>query len=321
MVTPDAILNWVRCQLRSARRFRVGSLFILLALGWPMILPGILALHPDYVEFEFNSLPALIWVWFPSAVMLSVGVLILAVPPLREWRVPFRVTGILLALIVVGGLRVAYEHGLDLTVRALLMGSHSVPALLRVLAAETESSRVTYRSRAARDDVFFLGRRALPRLITALKNSDWAERASAAGVLAQFGPDAESAETALINALKDPDPRVTSAAGDAVLRVAPRARFNVPVLIDILNGGGDVTRNDAAGSLRDLGPQAAQAVPALTRALKDPYWALRLNAASALGSIGPAAATAVPALKAALKDSEPRVQSSAAAALERIQPH
>jgi HEAT repeat protein len=283
-----------------------------------MILPGMLPLTPGYVEFEFNSLAALYWVWFPSAVMLLVGLLMLLVPGLREWRVPFRFIGIVLALIVLGGLRVAYEHGLDLTARAVLLGSRAVPAHVHVLAAETATSRVTYRSSAARHDLFFLGRRGLPRLMTALKNPDWAVRTSAAGVLAQLGSEAESAETALINTLKDPDSRVRSAAADAVLRVAPRTRFNVPVLIDIVIGGGPVTRIDAAVSLADLGPLAADAVPALIGALKDSDWAARLNAANALGSIGPLAVTAVPALTETLKDPEPRVRSSAAAALDRI---
>src|SRR5262245_40394987 len=129
MVTPVAILNWFRTLSRFAVRFRVGSLFILLALGWPMILPGMLSLTPHYVELEFNSIPALVWVWFPSAVTLLLGLLMLVVPGVRQWRVPFRITGIVLALIVAGGLRVAYEHGLDLTVGAALLGSHAAPAL------------------------------------------------------------------------------------------------------------------------------------------------------------------------------------------------
>ena len=317
-VMPAAILDWFRSRSRSPFRFRLGSLFVLLALGWPMILPGLLSLTPDYVEFEFNTLAALVWVWFPSAVTLLVGLLMLLVPGLRDWRVPFPFVGIVLALIVPGGLRVAYEHGLDLTVRAALLGRRAVPALLDVLAAETASSRVTSRSRVARDDLFFLGRRGVPRLMTALKDPDWSVRTSAAGVLAQLGPEAASAETALIETLKDPDARVRSAAADAVLRVAPSARFNVPVLIAIVNGGESLSRVDAAIALGDLGPLAADAVPALSGALKDPYWAMRVNAANALGSIGPSAATAVPALNEALKDSEPRVRSSAAAALDRI---
>jgi HEAT repeat protein len=318
METPVAILNWFRSRSGPAVRFRLGSLFLLLALGWPMILPGMLALTPGYVEFEFTTLAALLWVWFPSAVMFSVGLLMCLVPGLREWRVPFRFIGIVVAVIVPGGLRVAYEHGLDLTILAGLLGSRAVPALIHVLAAEETSSHVTFRSRVARDDLLFLGRRGVPRLIADLKNSDRSVRTSAAGVLAQLGPEAESAEAALINALKDPDSRVTSAAADAVLRVAPSARFKVPVLIDIVKGGGQVTRNDAAIALGDLGPLAVEAVPVLSGALKDTYWAVRVNAANALGSIGPSAATAVPVLLEALKDPEPRVQSAAAAALGRI---
>jgi HEAT repeat protein len=270
------------------------------------------------VELEFNTLAALVWVWFPSAVMLAACLLVHLAPALREWRVPFRFIGMVLALIVPGGLRVAYEHGLDLTVRMGLLGSRAVPALIRVLAAETVSSHVTSRSSVARGDLLFLGHRGVPRLMAALNDSDWSVRASAAGVLAQLGPDAGSAEGALIKALKDPAPRVRSAAADAVLRVAPAARFNVPVLIDVVSGGGSVTRVDAAIALGDLGPSAAAAVPALTGALNDPYWAVRVNAANALGGVGPSASAAVPALRAALKDPEPRVRSSAAAALDRI---
>jgi len=321
MVMPVAILNWFRSRSRFPVRFRLGSLFVLLALGWPMILAGILSLTPGYVEFEFNSLPALIWAWFPSAVTFAVGLLISLVPGVRQWRVPFGFTAIVATLVVLGGLRVAYEHGLDLTVRTVLFGSRSVPALLHVLAAETRSSRVTFRSTAARSDVLFLGHRAVPRLIAALKSPEWSVRSSAAGVLAQLGSEAEEAQSDLKEALSDPDAHVRSAASDALLRVAPSAKFNVDSLIEILNGGGDIDRNNAAIALRDLGPSAAKAVPALTKALKDPYWAVRLNAASALGSIGPPAASAVPALTEALKDSEPRVRSSAAAALDQIRVH
>jgi hypothetical protein len=315
---PIAIFNWIRSRSRSALRLRPGSLFVLLALGWPLILPGMLSLTPGYVELEFNTLAALVWVWFPAAVTLALGLLLYLVPWLRERRVPFPLTGILLALIVFGGLRVAWEHGFDLTVRAWLLGSHAVPALIDASAVETASTRVTFRSTAARHGLFLLDRRGVPRLMTALKNSDWSVRASAAGVLSQLGERAASAETALIETLKDPDARVRTAAAHAVLIVAPSTRFKVPVLIDIVNAGESLARVDAAIALRDLGPMAADAVPALSAALKDPNWAMRVNAANALGSIGPSAATAVPALSEALKDPNALVQSSAAAALERI---
>jgi hypothetical protein len=292
----------------------------LIAFGWPLILPGLLSLTPSYVEFEYTSLPALYWVWFPSAVVLGVGLLMSVVPGVRNWRVPFGFSGTVLALVVLGGLRLAYEHGLDLTVRTGLLGSHAIPSLLHVLAREQTTSHVTYRSTAARHDLLFLGHRAVPKLIAALKSPDAPVRSSAAGVLAQLGSEAEEAHDALTDALTDPDLHVRSAAADALLRVAPSARFNVDSLIQMLNGGQDLDRNNAAIALRDLGPQAAKAVPALTRALKDSYWAVRVNAANALGSIGPAAASAVPALTEALKDPEPRVQSSAAAALQQIKP-
>lgn len=310
------MLDWIRYRARSAWRLRVGSLCVFLALGWPLMLPAFLALTPGYVEFQFNSLPALYWVWLPAAVLFALGVLLWLFPGLRQRRVPFWLAGLTAALVVAGSLRVSYEHGLDLMLRSLILGSRTMPALLHVLANETASSRVTSRSAAARNSALILGHRGVPRLTTALNDTDWSVQASAAGVLAQLGPEAASAETALVAVLQDPDARVRSAAADALLRVAPAARFNVPVLISILSGSESLTRVDAAIALGDLGPSASAAVPALSEALHDPYWALRVNAAEALGRIG--AAAAIPALNEALNDAEPRVRSSAAAALERI---
>src|SRR4051794_17777244 len=188
-VMPAAILDWFRSRTRPGAGFRLGSVFVGIALGWPMILPGLLSLAPDYVELEFNSLAALVWVWFPSAVTLLAGLLMLWVPGLRDWRVPFRVVGVVLVFIISRRLRVAHEHGVGLTVRAALLGARAVPALLDVLAAETVSSRVTSRSEVARADLLFLGHRGVPRLIVALTDPDWSVRASAAGVLAQLGPE------------------------------------------------------------------------------------------------------------------------------------
>jgi hypothetical protein len=319
-MTTSTILNRFKSRLPAAARFRLGAVLLLLGFGWPLILPCLLSLAPSYIEFEYNTLPALVWVWFPTAVTLGVGLLIYVVPGVRELRAPFGFTGTVAALVVLGGLRLAYEHGLDLTVRTGLLGSHAIPSLLHVLAREQTTSRVTYRSKAARNDLLFLGHRAVPKLIAALKSPEAPVRTSAAGVLAQLGSEAEDAKEALTDALTDPDLHVRSAAADALLRVAPSAKFNVDSLIHMLNGGQDLDRNSAAIALRDLGPQAAKAVPALTRTLKDSYWAVRVNSANALGSIGPGAASAVPALTEALKDSEPRVQSSAAAALKQIKP-
>jgi hypothetical protein len=318
MKVAAAVLNWIRTRNRSTFRLRIGSFFVLLAFGWPMILPLLLSLIPDYIEFEFNSLPALILVWFPSGTMLAAGVCLLLVPWLRERRVAVPFVAVAAFFIVSGSLRVAYEHGADLTVRTMLTGSHAVPALLKVVAKETASTRITRRTNAARRDVLFLGHFGVPPLITGLNDSDWSVRASAAGLLAQMGERAAPAETALIKAVKDPNAQVRSYAADAVLRVAPTARFNVPVLIEIVNGSESVTRLNGVIALGDLGPQAVDAVPALTAALKDPYWAIRVNAANALGNIGQPAASAIPALNELLADTEPRVRASAATALELI---
>ncbi|QEH32045.1 HEAT repeat protein [Aquisphaera giovannonii] len=315
---PAGTLDRLRSRASAAFRLRFGTTLVLLAIGWPLLLPGLLSLVPGYVEFEFETPAALIWAWLPSAVMLVAGLVVSLVPGLRARRVPPPLVGIALAAMGAGGLRVTYEHGVDLTARAMLLGPHAVPALLRALAAEGTNSRETSSSRIARLDLLSLGHRGVPRLIGALTAPDWSVRAGAAGVLAQLGQEAASAEPALIEALKDPDARVRSAAADAVLGLAPSTRFNVPVLIAILDGAGSLERSDAAIALADLGPSAPEAVPALCGALKDPLWSVRLNAARALGRIGPSAVAALPSLEEARGDPNPDVRSSAAAALDRL---
>jgi len=144
--------------------------------------------------------------------------------------------------------------------------------------------------------------KAIPALITALKDEDWSVRSSAAeaiGKIAEANPGKEVLEaiTALINALKDEDSDVRLSAAEAIREIAEANPGNKEVL---------------------------EAITALINALKDDYSRVRESAAEAIGKIGEAnpnskeVLEAIPALITALKDNNKDVRKRAAEVIGKI---
>ena len=144
--------------------------------------------------------------------------------------------------------------------------------------------------------------KAIPALITALKDEDWSVRSSAAeaiGKIAEANPGKEVLEaiTALINALKDEDSDVRLSAAEAIREIAEANQGNKEVL---------------------------EAITALINALKDDYSRVRESAAEAIGKIGEAnpnskeVLEAIPALITALKDNNKDVRKRAAEVIGKI---
>ncbi len=306
-----------RC--RHLPRLRPGSLVMLLAVGWALILPTVAPLFEPEMDVRYRSMFALFYVWPPSAIGLLLGLLLNVVPWVKTLRVPRQVLAIVLLMIVPAALRQLYQYGYDLSFGGDFLGPAAVPSLLRAMAEQTaKENRITPRSEAAQRKLLGIGEAGVPRLIAALSDPDWAMRESAARILGQLGRGAEAARDPLARLLKDPDPQVRSAAATAVLDVSPTTRFDVPILIDIVEGALDLDRNQAVIALEALGPQATPAVPALTKALSANFWAVRKNAARALSKFGQAATPAIPALEAMAKDRDPDLRTAAADALDRI---
>ena len=122
------------------------------------------------------------------------------------------------------------------------------------------------------------GAPAVPALIQALGDSDWAVRRAAAGALGAIG-----------------DPQA------------------VPPLIQALGDRSENVRRAAAEALVKIGTPA---VSPLIQALGDSDWAVRRAAAEALGAIGDP--RAVPALIQALWDSDGDVRRAAQQAIQQI---
>jgi HEAT repeat protein/beta-lactamase regulating signal transducer with metallopeptidase domain len=136
----------------------------------------------------------------------------------------------------------------------------------------------------------------VPVLMEMLKG-DRGQRARAAGLLGEIGPDALGAST--------------------VKQAVPVVK---QLLLDIHEHGNWCYRMDTAVALMKLDPaEKSFAVSALIELLNHPYAGARWTTAETLGKIGPDAKAAVPALTELLKERQERVRKAAQEALESIQ--
>jgi HEAT repeat protein len=164
-------------------------------------------------------------------------------------------------------------------------------------------------------------------------------------------PDEQRAIPALVTALKDPKDDVRGTAAFALGNIASDGKIVVPALVETLNDENDLVREHAARSLGSIQKEAHLAVPALAVALtdksnsvrdaaltalirfgreaKDSFQTLvnllksdnatdRFRAAQALAAIGPDAREAAPLLTAELKDQDAGARLEAAGALAKI---
>src|SRR5205823_668044 len=96
-------------------------------------------------------------------------------------------------------------------------------------------------------------------LINALDHKDANERASAARILGEMGPDAKLAIRRLIKVLKDPDELTRLAAAEALTKIGAPGRDDLPALLAALNDPKPEVRRYVAGAIGQIGPEAASA--------------------------------------------------------------
>ncbi len=198
----------------------------------------------------------------------------------------------------VDALRQQYRHGdeADRLKAAYSMGTHGeegVLVLMDELRQEAEDKTALNLQKDHTNPCQFdaayglvaAGTDAMPTLIEALDDSEWAVRASAADILGDMGT---------------------------------LAAHTTPQLIKALNDSSLWVRRNAAEALGIFGVEAKDAVPALSRTLSDQNARVRLNAVSALQRIGPAAETAVDRLRQTLQDETYFIRAHAQIALDRI---
>ncbi len=120
-----------------------------------------------------------------------------------------------------------------------------------------------------------------------LKGDDPGDRSWAALALERIKSTKikEKAIPALITALKDPDGHVRQCAAQALGNICEESAAVVPALVELLKDKSTDVRVFAVQSLGEYGPEAKAAIPALTRALKDPDNDVRDRATQSLDHI------------------------------------
>lgn len=156
---------------------------------------------------------------------------------------------------------------------------------------------------------------AIPALLKMMRRGNAREHSAAVLALGFMG---QKAVPFLVEALKDEDPRVQEGAVEAMGEIIPESSSGVPALARLLKHPVLRVRWRAALALGEMEQVAAEGIPALIEALDDESAWVRWSAAQALGEMGAMAAAAVPALSRKLRDSEKFVRGRAMHALRKM---
>ncbi len=150
----------------------------------------------------------------------------------------------------------------------------ALPALNEAMKSEDSLIRV-FAARA----IFRLGKTddALPVLVEGLQDEDLDVRRSAVETLAEIGPDAGSAVSALSEAMKREDSLIRVLAARAIFRLG-KTDDALRVLVEGLQNEDLDVRRSAVKTLAEIGPEAGSAVPALSEALGTELHDLVVNA-------------------------------------------
>jgi HEAT repeat protein len=160
---------------------------------------------------------------------------------------------------------------------------------------------------------------AIPTLVDALKDSNFAFRLRVAELLASLGGfRATAAVDTLIEAFREKDEKIRQRAVVALRKFGPEASAAIPPLMQALKDADGDVRQSASEALANIGKPA---IPSLLQTLNNEISSsVRIRACWALGEMGAEAKEAVSALRAA--SSEDRnfdVRKAAKEALRKIQ--
>ncbi|QGJ71620.1 Hypothetical protein PBC10988_33270 [Planctomycetales bacterium 10988] len=156
--------------------------------------------------------------------------------------------------------------------------------------------------RQAVSEIAEVGKRAVPELVSLLRDSDQVARMLAAETLAEIGDESSLAAGDLVRAFSDRSPEVREAASDALVAIGMPS---IEYLERTLDSNNPEVRLLSAATLGKMGEIAASALPALSNNLKDRTPAVRRGAALAMGAIGP---KSIPFLQKAVRDDLPEVR-------------
>ena len=160
-------------------------------------------------------------------------------------------------------------------------GTRAIPDLVDVLDEESQDVR-----RNACYALSAIGAPAVDFLIPALEAKNWWVRDAAAEVLGDIGLDARKAVPTLMSAVRDESEAVRSHAAEALGTTGQQSDTAAPALIAASQDAEESVRRNAVFALARLGPHAKSAVNALKNVLFDENRYVRGDAVHALLRIG-----------------------------------
>jgi len=191
----------------------------------------------------------------------------------------------------------------------------AVPVLITML--REEDAEIRKNTVAALSAIGRNATEAVPAILTELENRDEL-KTDIIKALGKIDPASSKVITRLRGVLKDGDAAMTIAAASTLRQMKVAPEECKASLIEVITG--KTMRVEAANELAEYGANATGALPALVRMLHDEEAISKVlvAAAHALGAMGPEAMEAVPDLVGALKDKRKRVQKAAGLALVLI---
>lgn len=191
-------------------------------------------------------------------------------------------------------------------------------AFANLLAAAEKDDPVAWS--AAEQELQALGAAIVPALIPALEGDAPLPREMAVMFLAQLGPEAAPAATALEGLLTDPSPFVQVNVAALLTTFQARPFGLIDTLLTLLEHPDTNVRLTALSALGNCPEDATAAEPALRRALDDEEPRIRQAAITTAGRWGPAAAALLPSLRQLADAEDPETQAAALLAVRMIDP-
>lgn len=165
-----------------------------------------------------------------------------------------------------------------------------------------------------------LGSAIVPVLTPILDNEEGLAREMAVMFLAQIGPEAAPAASALERLLNDPSPLLQVNAAALLTTFDQPSPGAIKTLTQLVDSPDTTLQLTAIGALGNVDNPPESAVKALTRALSTSNAQVRQAAANSLGRMGGSAVAAIPQLRELLADPEPPVKEAALFALQVLAP-
>ncbi len=173
---------------------------------------------------------------------------------------------------------------------------------------------------AAEQELQALGAAIVPALIPALEGDAPLPREMAVMFLAQLGPEAAPAATALEALLTDPSPFVQVNVAALLTTFQARPLGLIDTLLTLLEHPDTNVRLTALSALGNCAEDASAAEAALRRALDDADPRIRQAAITTAGRWGPVAAALLPSLRQLAEAEDPETQAAALLAVRKIDP-